>query len=55
MNEKLLTQEWASRPERGALPALKLGVWIALRLGRRGARFFLYPICLYFLASSPAA
>jgi predicted LPLAT superfamily acyltransferase len=55
VTEKLLAQEWVSRPERGALPLLKLGVWIALRLGRRGARFFLYPICLYFLASSPAA
>ncbi len=55
MSEKLAVQEWVSRPERGALPVIKLGVWIALRLGRRAARLFLYPICLYFLASSPSA
>jgi predicted LPLAT superfamily acyltransferase len=55
MSEKTLVQEWVARPERGGMRAVKLGVWIALRLGRRGARLFLYPICLYFLASSPAA
>jgi predicted LPLAT superfamily acyltransferase len=55
MSEKSLTQEWVTRPERGALPLIKLGVWIALRLGRRVSRIFLYPVCLYFLASSPAA
>ncbi len=55
MTEKPLTQEWVTRPERGAQSAIKLGVWIALHLGRRAARLFLYPICLYFLVSSPAA
>ena len=55
MSEKVLVQEWAARPERGALPAIKLGVWIALRLGRRLSRLFLYLLCLYFLASSPQA
>jgi predicted LPLAT superfamily acyltransferase len=55
MKEQSLTQEWVTRPERGALPFIKLGVWIALRLGRPAARLFLYPVCLYFLASSPAA
>ena len=55
MSEKSLTQEWVTRPERGALPLIKLGVWIALRLGRRASRLFLYPVCLYFLLSSPAA
>jgi len=55
MTESLLVQEWVGRPERGALLLIKLGVWIALRLGRRTARLFLYPICLYFLVSSPAA
>ena len=48
-------QEWASRPERGSQSAIRLGAWIALRLGRRLAQFFLYPVCLYFLLSSPAA
>jgi predicted LPLAT superfamily acyltransferase len=55
MSEKVLVQEWVTRPERGSLKLIKLGVWIALHLGRRAARLFLYPICLYFLASSPAA
>jgi predicted LPLAT superfamily acyltransferase len=55
MSEKLLAQEWVNRPERGSLKAIKLGVWLALRLGRGAARKFLYPICLYFVASSPAA
>ncbi|WP_298224730.1 hypothetical protein [Acidocella sp.] len=49
------TQEWATRPERGSLVSIKICVWIALRLGRRLAQCFLYPICLYFLLSSPAA
>jgi len=55
MTEKLLAQEWTLRPERGSLTAIKLGVRIALMLGRRASRFFLYPVCLYFLCSSPAA
>lgn len=55
MTEESFAQEWTVRAERGALPLIKLGVWIALRLGRRTARLFLYPICLYFLASSAAA
>ncbi len=48
-------QEWAEQPERGSLASIKIGVWIALRLGRRLAQLFLYPVCLYFLLSSPAA
>lgn len=57
MTGKLLArgQDWITRPERGALPLIKLGVWIALRLGRPVTRLFLYPICLYFLASSAPA
>jgi predicted LPLAT superfamily acyltransferase len=55
MRENLLAQEWVARRERGSLPLIRLCVWIALRLGRRAARLFLYPVCLYFLASSPAA
>jgi predicted LPLAT superfamily acyltransferase len=55
VTEKLLAQEWVTRPERGSPRLIKSGVWIALRLGRRAARIFLYPICLYFLASSPSA
>jgi len=52
---KALPQEWTLRRERGALPLIKFGAWAALRLGRNRARLFLYPVCLYFLLSSPAA
>jgi predicted LPLAT superfamily acyltransferase len=45
--------EWTRRRERGAVPLIKVFVWIALRVGRPTARLFLYPICLYFLALSP--
>lgn len=48
-------QDWAVRPERGSPAALRLGVWTARRLGRPVARLLLYPLCVYFLLSSPAA
>jgi predicted LPLAT superfamily acyltransferase len=40
---------WVSRSERSNTWAIRFIVWIALSLGRRVARLFLYPICLYFL------
>lgn len=40
--------EWAAKPERSNTLVLRIIVWIALTLGRRSARLFLYPICLYF-------
>ncbi|MGH7188713.1 MAG: hypothetical protein ACREF0_05940 [Acetobacteraceae bacterium] len=55
MTETSRVQEWMVRAERGSLPLIKLGVRVALRLGRARARWFLYPICLYFLASSASA
>jgi predicted LPLAT superfamily acyltransferase len=55
MSEKVLAQEWTARRERGSVSAIRLGVRIALLLGRRAARLLLYPICLYFLVSSPAS
>jgi predicted LPLAT superfamily acyltransferase len=55
MTEKALPQEWTVSPERGSLPFIKFGVRTALLLGRRQARVFLYPVCLYFLLSSVAA
>lgn len=39
---------WVERPERSNMAALRFIVWVALKLGRRTARLFLYPICLYF-------
>lgn len=47
--EKKDTPEWVSRQERSNTLAIRLIVWIALTLGRRVARLFLYPICVYFL------
>jgi predicted LPLAT superfamily acyltransferase len=55
MTEASRVQEWVSRPERGSLWLIRLGVWSARCLGRRAARLLLYPLCLYFLVSSPAA
>jgi predicted LPLAT superfamily acyltransferase len=52
MTDKLTAAEWATRPERSNKLALRLIVWIALTLGRRSARLFLYPISLYFLLSA---
>lgn len=40
--------EWIGRPERSNALAIRFIVWVALKLGRRTARLFLYPICLYF-------
>ena len=39
---------WAATRERSNTLAIRLIVWIALTLGRRVARLFLYPICIYF-------
>jgi predicted LPLAT superfamily acyltransferase len=47
--------EWIARRERGALPLIKFFVWLALRLGRRGARLLLYPICLHYVLFAGAA
>ena len=46
--------EWATRAERGALPLIRMIVWIARRLGRPAARLFLYPICAYYLIVAAA-
>ena len=40
---------WAGKPERSNTLAIRFIVWVALTLGRRVARLFLYPICVYFL------
>lgn len=47
--------EWVARPERSNTLAMRLIAWIALTLGRRAARAFLYPISAYFLLFSPTA
>ena len=47
--------EWLQRPERSNALALRTIVWVAMVLGRPAARLLLYPICLYFLATSARA
>jgi predicted LPLAT superfamily acyltransferase len=53
--EPTAVAEWVDRPERSNLLAMRFIMWVALTLGRRTARLFLYPICLYFfLFAGPA-
>jgi predicted LPLAT superfamily acyltransferase len=40
--------EWTTRRERGAVPMIRLVVWIASRMGRGAARLLLFPVCAYF-------
>ncbi len=46
-------EEWAVRRERGALPLIRLMVWIALRVGRPLAELLSVPVCGYFFMFSP--
>jgi predicted LPLAT superfamily acyltransferase len=55
MIETARAAAWTARAERGSLPALRLGIWLARRLGRPLARLLLYPICLYFCLTAPDA
>lgn len=45
--------EWTTKPERSNVLAIRFIAWVARTLGRRTARLFLYPICGYFMLSSP--
>ncbi len=47
--------DWAASGERSNLLALKVMAWIALRLGRRVARWCLHPITAYFVLFAPTA
>ncbi|MEO7728993.1 MAG: acyl-CoA synthetase [Burkholderiales bacterium] len=47
--------QWVARPERSNKLALRIVVWVALKLGRKVARALLYPVCLYFVLFSPAS
>ncbi|KRC11987.1 acyl-CoA synthetase [Hydrogenophaga sp. Root209] len=49
------TPEWMRQQERSHLGALRLMVWISLRLGRPAGRVVLRGIALYFLLFSPTA
>ena len=43
---------WTEQTERGSRFALRIILWVALRLGRPAARACLYPIVLYFLVKA---
>lgn len=47
-----MTQPWLEQRERSNSLALRLLVWLALKLGRRTGLLLLYPVCLYFLVFS---
>jgi predicted LPLAT superfamily acyltransferase len=47
-----VSSEWLAKPERGSLILVRLLTWMTLRAGRPIARWFLYPICLYFIVFS---
>lgn len=50
-----MSKAWFSQRERGSPFAIRLILWIALRIGRGAARLLLYPITAYFLLSATAA
>ncbi|WP_428423142.1 acyl-CoA synthetase [Methylibium sp.] len=47
--ERAAGTDWTREPERSNAVALRVMTWIALRCGRRVARWVLHPITLYFL------
>ena len=55
MSDGAASREWTTRSERGALPLIRMMVWVALRLGRPVARLLLYPVCVYYLCFNGAA
>lgn len=48
-----MSQNWTDEKERSNPFTLRLICWIALNISRPFARFWLYPITLYFLLTSP--
>ena len=50
-----MSEGWQEQRERGTSSMLRLIAWIGLNLGRGVGRVLLYPICVYFLATTPEA
>jgi len=44
-----MVEHWQDRPEAGSPLAIKIMIWIALKLGRRALSIVLYPTAMYFL------
>jgi predicted LPLAT superfamily acyltransferase len=55
MTSKERNASWLGQSERGSKYAMRLLAWVTLALGRRVGRWFLYPICAYFVAFSVRA
>lgn len=47
-----MSDRWRTRPERGSIALVQALAWLSLRVGRPVARWFLYPICFYFIIFS---
>jgi len=43
---------WLAQQERGHAGSIRVGAWIALRIGRRAARLLLHPVTIYFVLFS---
>ena len=50
--ERAAGAAWLLQRERGSLTAMRLLIWLTLKLGRGATRVFLYPICVYFIVFS---
>jgi len=44
-----MAAHWKNRPEAGSSLAIRITIWIALKLGRRALRIILFPTAVYFL------
>ena len=53
--DKPTGRDWWTQRERGTVFWIRVITWIALNIGRSFSRFLLYPITLYFFATSKAA
>jgi predicted LPLAT superfamily acyltransferase len=54
MTDQRATTFWETQAERGTAVMMRLLRWIALHLGRRVARWVLYPLTAYFVLTSAA-
>ena len=50
-----MSTAWVAEPERGNQAVMRLVTWLALKLGRAGTRWLLYPMSLYYFIFAPRA
>ena len=53
-DDSVSSKHWAQK-ERGAPFMMRLMLWLAFKMGRRGVRWILYPTVAYFLIAAPRA